>query len=882
MMRAGFAAAALTAALCFFSGTAEAQSVDVLSRQFPAPSCAPDPQVSGPRFPGSVSRWPSNALNNFVRDYFNRVETQPLNGAAMLTPTDAAGAEQLRTILAQVLTGDPNFTSRAAQQEFRILRPYASTQLCPTVWMGHIVFLVANRALLPLAEQRVLEMREALSADGELSAFDTAVIQNALGALRAAEGKHRQAHALMRAGFEQQPGWQQLLLRSLGFERMMRQGEAIYTGYDRDGVMGEAGMAFGAYDSTRAHDCNSYDQTFGPIFTANAEYRRAFPAFAVRAETCAARLSLFGGGGMNIAVSRRRLPQAGQALEQIADQLGEVPGYRGWRQAAIYDQAFAVADYLGDVAATQRLAGKAAASLAGRPANADPLRSGELVFDSTIWRGRLVRLRGQARSDPTNQTTLNEILAIGETMPRASADQALRNMALQSSADARTRTAFDRYRRAQDTHLAAQARLQYAAHADVSAANAAAQQALAARDNARTALRAASPLLAGQVAALPAPTIAELRATLRQGEALVVMHNFPVLGGMALVVRQDGARMIELPMARGEVITQVAALRRAASVNPGARPTFDARPSWALYQGLIAPLTPHLEGVTHLIIVPDSASSDLPWGALVTADPGRRGRMNAEALASAPFLLDRFGVAVIPSASTFVALRRSPPARREASLLGVGAPTFSSGGGEGLRYLAGLPAIGRDGLDALAAAIGDERSLILGAEATEPAVRAALARSASVVVFGTHGLFAGAGPGVEEPALVVSYQGGAQGPGNDGLLTASEIAALRMNADLVLLLACDTASSGGELDAETLSGLVRGFYAAGARNVVATYWAANDAFAAQMAEPLSAYLADRAPVSTAVRESLNAMRRTAGGRFSHPYYWASFGVFGVD
>jgi CHAT domain-containing protein len=87
-----------------------------------------------------------------------------------------------------------------------------------------------------------------------------------------------------------------------------------------------------------------------------------------------------------------------------------------------------------------------------------------------------------------------------------------------------------------------------------------------------------------------------------------------------------------------------------------------------------------------------------------------------------------------------------------------------------------------------------------------------------IIQFATHGLMSGELKGLAEPALVLTPPPAAT-PDDDGLLTASKIATLSLNADWVVLSACNTAAGDGTADRDGLSGLAKAFFYAGARSV---------------------------------------------------------------
>ena len=155
-----------------------------------------------------------------------------------------------------------------------------------------------------------------------------------------------------------------------------------------------------------------------------------------------------------------------------------------------------------------------------------------------------------------------------------------------------------------------------------------------------------------------------------------------------------------------------------------------------------------------------------------------------------------------------------------------------------------------------------------------------------VLHFATHGLVTAPRPECPaRPALVTSFGG----EGSDGLLSFREVFDLKLDADVVILSACDTAgtaSVGASREAGittggnyALDGLVRAFIGAGARSVVASHWPVPDDYDAtkrlisgltnsRQGQPLAGSLAQ-------AQQGLMDDKRT-----SHPFYWAAFIILG--
>ena len=129
-------------------------------------------------------------------------------------------------------------------------------------------------------------------------------------------------------------------------------------------------------------------------------------------------------------------------------------------------------------------------------------------------------------------------------------------------------------------------------------------------------------------------------------------------------------------------------------------------------------------------------------------------------------------------------------------------------------------------MKAIAIKLGATTSdLHLRERANEMTVKRAALANYRIVYFATHGLVAGDVRGIAEPSLVLTLPKAATSD-DDGLLTASEIAQLKLNADWVVLSACNTIA-GDKPGAEALSGLARAFMYAGARSLLVSHWAVD-------------------------------------------------------
>ena len=200
-------------------------------------------------------------------------------------------------------------------------------------------------------------------------------------------------------------------------------------------------------------------------------------------------------------------------------------------------------------------------------------------------------------------------------------------------------------------------------------------------------------------------------------------------------------------------------------------------------------------------------------------------------------------------------------------------------------YLPQLPGTRREAQQIAGELKADPADIKLGLAATETAVKQSKLDRYRIVYFATHGLVAGDlesfAKDKAEPALALSIP---EKPDDldDGLLTASEIAQLKLDADWAVLSACNTAAE-DKPGAEALSGLARAFFYAGARSLIVSHWAVSDeATARLMTETFRAGARDpKLSHAEALRQSMLAMiDRAKSDVEANPRVWAPFVVAG--
>lgn len=336
--------------------------------------------------------------------------------------------------------------------------------------------------------------------------------------------------------------------------------------------------------------------------------------------------------------------------------------------------------------------------------------------------------------------------------------------------------------------------------------------------------------------------LADAQALLGPEEAMLV-YLFANDGGWLWAIRHDRAAVYKLDIAAVALSDEVAKLRQ--RLDPETNSDFipfDANRAYALYDKILAPAASLLDGVHQVLVVPDGALESLPLGVLVTKPPAA----NPDTLAGyrdIAWLAKDYALSVLPSVGSLKALRQfTQGGHGDKPFIGFGDPMLYGPLGaergiklarlfrgatadvDAVRNLPPLPETAEE-LRAVAGDLGaDEADLYLGDRATEPLLRQAQLDRYRVIEFATHALMSGDLQGLAEPALVLTPPKRAS-PWDDGLLTASKVATLKLAADWVVLSACNTAASDGTPDAGGLSGLAKAFFYAGARALLVSNWA---------------------------------------------------------
>ena len=375
------------------------------------------------------------------------------------------------------------------------------------------------------------------------------------------------------------------------------------------------------------------------------------------------------------------------------------------------------------------------------------------------------------------------------------------------------------------------------------------------------------------------PSLGQVQAGLAEGELLVLPLAVPDRA-VTIVISRTAVSWDQTAIS-APALTDLAQRLGLSAEAPG---KFDVEAARALFDLVLpAQVRPALAAADTLLFPASGYLARLSPAVLLSgpADPDH--------LAQAPWLVRSHAIRIVADPGS---LRRERGVLAARGFLGVGAPdvlplavqsglpqtTLRSGEGLGTP-LAPLPRAWAE-LQQLALTLDSADSLVLaGAEATEARLASLDLASYGVIAFATHGLADGDVPGLDEPALLLTAADPARKDG-DGLLTASEIAALRLDADWVILSACETAA-GESTSAPGYSGLARAFAQAGARSLMLSHWRVRDDAAAILSVATLRGAAQGLSRAEALRQAqLTLLARTDLADAAHPALWAPFVILG--
>jgi hypothetical protein len=410
----------------------------------------------------------------------------------------------------------------------------------------------------------------------------------------------------------------------------------------------------------------------------------------------------------------------------------------------------------------------------------------------------------------------------------------------------------------------------------------------------------------------------DLQSTLQPGE--VYLKVFLLANrGYGFFVTRDGARPYAIELTRDKAGALVDRLRapidkpRLVTVD-GQAVTVVGRFNVALaheaFKDIFGPVQDQVLAAQHLIYEPDVTLIGAPVAAFVTDDASAevmkknlekaRSESTALSYAGVSWLGGKLDSSIALSASAFVQVRQAHASGASDPFYGFGDPkieksdprTFSNVKADSAlqsadvcvrvrqNMLAGFSEISNtaEEVKTVASSFGEGKaSYSLGQAFTDTAIERRGGENGDlnqyrVLYFATHGYLPESN-GCTGAALVTSLGNGSE---SDGLLDVTKIPQLRLDAEMVVLSACNTGRTNGG-GAEALGGLVTTFVEAGARNVVVSNWAVETNATEQLMT--SMFSTKGVSQAEALAKAERALMNSPDER-SHPYYWAAFTIVG--
>ncbi|MGE0278508.1 MAG: CHAT domain-containing protein [Nitrospiraceae bacterium] len=410
--------------------------------------------------------------------------------------------------------------------------------------------------------------------------------------------------------------------------------------------------------------------------------------------------------------------------------------------------------------------------------------------------------------------------------------------------------------------------------------------------------------------------VTEIQTLLRSDEAMVSIYLGTEQSYIWAIPKSGPVSFAKVALSAKQVSDKVAALRSALDPNVTsvkALPAFDVDGAYRLYEAFLKQVEGGWKNAKHLTVVTNGALGYLPFGVLPTqpATLTKTKELFAE-YRNVPWLAKTHTVAVTPSTSAFKALRTAKTGNQSRTFAGFGDPLFQEiekqeaplkpeavvqvaeskpVSGDYPLLLRSVPSASnmlpalpdtREEILSIAKVLKADlsRDVFLGSDASLAKVKATQLSDYRVVEFATHGLTAGE-LGLSQPALALS--------GGD-FLTVNDILQLKLNADWVVLSACNTAAA-GESGTEAISGLGSAFFYSGAKSLLVTNWPVQSASAAKLTTELFRLQAEQPSVTRAeaLQQAMLRMLDTgtesdAAGKpaftYAHPLFWGPFSLVG--
>jgi len=319
---------------------------------------------------------------------------------------------------------------------------------------------------------------------------------------------------------------------------------------------------------------------------------------------------------------------------------------------------------------------------------------------------------------------------------------------------------------------------------------------------------------------------------------------------------------------------------------------FDFESSNRIYNLILKPFEKQISEKDKLIIIPHKSLNSLPFEVLLKDKIKNNSKQNYKKV---NWLGKRFAISYYPSIYTFFNLKKIKLNNSSKMFLGLGNPSFKKNikitsnktnysnlmlrgiaNPNEIRKLNELPETELE-LKNIANIFKNNSKLYLGNEFNEENIKAINFNNYEYIVFATHAVVANMINNISEPGLILTPPKKSSVE-NDGILTVSEIEKLKLNANIVILSACNTASEDGSPNGEGMSGLTSAFFHAGTKSMLVTHWDVETNSAVQLTTGSFKNLDSSESLSKALQKTKISMMNNKDT--AHPFYWAPYVLIG--
>lgn len=430
--------------------------------------------------------------------------------------------------------------------------------------------------------------------------------------------------------------------------------------------------------------------------------------------------------------------------------------------------------------------------------------------------------------------------------------------------------------------------------------------------------------------------IEKIKSVLSQDESLLVTYSGTSDIYTWTVLPDGRVHFHSAKISKDELNQKVATLRKALDLQVDSVkkvPVYDVELAHEFYNNILRPSAHLWRQSKTMVVISDGALSSVPFSTFVIEAPRKikhRKKLFFSEYRNVSWLARKYATSYVPSVSTLLNLRKLKIQKKPTlDFAGFGNPIFntksitlaSASGAlksrgvtklhmRGLRktksgsldsknistsqleMLVSLPETADEVLKvAHALNVSRKGNVFLGNAANEKRVKNMDLKNRRVIMFATHALLPGDLDGLVQPAIALTSPTVAKGTGkNDGLLTMGEVMGLELNADWVVLSACNTGGASGK-GAAAVSGLGQAFFYAGARSLLVSHWPVETTSAKEITTGLFDLQTKNKSLTraTALNLTINKLIdsktfKDAKGdsvyAYSHPVFWAPFTVVG--